>query len=69
MLPKVRVSGEAAYVLGKSCIETIFLVKEKGRRQVYLSEAREEPKDLLISSIFEEEIILVQYPSSIALTA
>ena len=66
---RVRVSSEAVYIIGKGCIECVCLVKEKGRSKIFLEEAREQPQDLLISSIFDEEIILVQYPSSIALTA
>lgn len=34
-----------------------------------LDDAKENPLDLLISTIFEEEIILVHYPSSITITA
>ena len=51
---KMRVSSEAVYLLGKNCIETIWLNKEKGQGKIILEDASEQPIDLLISSIFEE---------------
>lgn len=66
---RLRVSSECVYVLGKGCVEVIYLNKEKGQRRVVLEDAREQPEDLLITAILEEEIILLQFPTSIAITA
>lgn len=66
---KLRVSSECVYVLNQDYIEAIFLSAEKGQKKIVLEDSREQPLDILVSTIFEEEIVLVQFPTSIAITA
>lgn len=66
---KIRATTDALYVLCGNYLEKIHFSQENQREQIYLSEKQTDyAQDMLISSILQEEkILILQFPTVVSL--